>query len=184
MFRFPLPTVAFAATCAALLTACGGGNGADEPQTVETSPLVGTWVTEQCQRVSSIDGEPLDIWVKGQYQFTAAGTIEVQHFLYRDSSCLTDPEALDQDQPQAMSLTYRDLGAVTVEEGLTGRQLRVTMKVVYFQDESVVDNAYAVLLDGERLCTSGNLILGSSFVSIPPDGSTAIDFENCLRALP
>ena len=103
-----------------MLSACGGGGNNDASS---TSPLIGVWVTEACAQASDSNGAPVNIWLKALYEFTNQDTILLGQERYCDSNCIT-LSGTDNPAEQIISITFKDQGSKTLQEGIDGGGLQ------------------------------------------------------------
>ena len=164
-------------------TGCGGGDNS-----ISSSTIVGTWITERCEQDTDRNGVLLNTWSKGLYEFTPQttvilervafedhGAINFGRVTYSDSNCevITDIQArIALEQP----VLYQDLGEVILQEGILGHEF-----IVVF---TMPDSFRSV--DGFYTLNNGSLCFSDVFLSVFhanltfPTESTAIDFDNCL----
>lgn len=110
-----------ATTVMLLVTACSSDGS------TEDSPLVGTWITEGCEQMSDLNGNPIDVWARGLFEFTRDGRLLLGTREYGDGNCQTLVQTrapADQD----LDLRFADLGETTLPDGLEGRRLRITQE--------------------------------------------------------
>ena len=140
------------------------------------SPLAGNWITESCEQADDANGKPLDFWVRGLYEFSAAGNILLGTRGYSDSNCQTQVQYRP-PAPLDTAFTFEDLGEAFLQEGIEGRGLRVRMASA---SRSLEVSGYYVV-DNNRACFSEAFTFHARRIGVSESGTDAIDFGNCLR---
>lgn len=140
-----------------------------------SSPLVGSWVTESCEQLSDESGSLLNIWAKGIYEFTNQSTILFSPEVYSDANC----ENLSNPQPNIIgesSVTYIDLGQELLQEGIDGGGLTIIFDT---GSQSFSFDGYYTI-NNNVMCLSDSFTFGALGLSVSQAGSDAIDFGACL----
>jgi hypothetical protein len=154
-----------------LVTGCHDKNSNDPGQAL--FELDGTWVTDACVQETNELDEPVNKWDRGLYTFDRDGTITFDRRQYSNATCAGTFVTLF----GSPLLIYTNFANVILQEGLPGGRLSIesipetlggSVDVFYYLDEPVV-------------CFSNNLSLDAITLSLISDGSTAIDFDHCLR---
>ncbi|MET0026043.1 MAG: hypothetical protein ABW101_00280 [Candidatus Thiodiazotropha sp.] len=152
-----------------LLSGCNSDGKQNE------TPLIAVWVTDSCEQALYETGQPSNTWVRGLYQFTHEGSLLVGYEMYADASCFSVSSKKLPFDPQ-LTISFSDDGPVTLEEGIIGHPLTITMGE---GDQLVSVDAYYTINDGS-LCVSDAFTLEALSFGISPTGMDAIDFEHCL----
>lgn len=161
----------FLLALSASISGCQQNDAGDQSLSLE-----GNWITNACAQATDVDDNPLDFWAKGLYEFHDHGSLVPVLRAYSDSSCTGTYEETRLTDTGTAQLSYLELGALTLEEGIDGG--RFTLTIVYNDEALSTDGFYTI--NGNELCISGNIRLDPIGISTSQAGSTAIDFENCL----
>lgn len=153
--------------CVFLLIGCESSN--------TNSSLPGVWQTESCQQATDSNGQPVNIWAKGIYDFTSQGTIRIGHKSYTDSNCsLLSTSQEPTEFP--VTVTFQDKGQLILQEGINGSSLYIEMHTPG-QMQS---------FDGFYTINSGSLCFSEAFrfevftFAVVPFDVVDINFNNCL----
>lgn len=153
-----------------LLTGCENNNNGDQ------SPLLGAWVTESCDQASDSNGAPIDLWVKGLYEFTAQDTIRFGHEGYSDSNCTILVTTSTTPSEVGFSTAYQDLGSQMLQEGVNGGGLLIGVSTG--GEYLPIDGYY--IINNNSLCFSDVFTFEALGFGISEVGLSAIDFDHCL----
>ncbi len=157
-----------AASLLPLLVACENNTA--------SSPLVGNWITESCERLEDANGQPLDYWMRGLYEFSSEGKIRRGMRSYEDANCQSQV-LYEAPGSLGVAMTFEDLGEAFLQEGLDGRRLRVSLGSPPLALE--VEGYY--FIDDKRVCFSEAFRFHATGAGISGPSADAIDFGNCLR---
>ena len=155
-----------------IVAGCRGTNN-------QSSPLVGSWLTDACSQMTESNGDVLDIWGRGVYQFYANGAVVPRARLYSDSSCSGNFELLSQLDVSNTPFSFEDCGEEALEEGVDGG--RLIFSIVVDGEMNDIEGFY-YLNDGV-LCLSDNINLEPFAISSSSLELESIDFEKCLSRL-
>jgi len=139
-----------------------------------SSPLVGNWITESCEQMRDANDAPMDVWVRGLYEFSAEGKIRLGMRGYSDSNCQTQAQNTSSG-PQGTPFNFEDLGEVFLQEGIDGRGLRVSV------GSALLSVSGYYVIDNNRACFSEVFRFHASGAGVSQSGADTIDFTNCLR---
>jgi len=151
------------------------GCDSDSSSNNESSPLLGTWVTEACEQASDSNGALINLWLKGLYEFTAQGTILLGNETYSDSNCITLSSTIPLNNG-AIPAIYQDLGPTLLQEGIDGGGLSIEISAG--AQLLSIDAFYTI--NNSALCFSDVFTFEALTFALSEAGTAAIDFNNCL----
>ena len=151
------------------LTACKGSS-----ENNESSPIIGSWATQACAQLTDNNGAPINVWVKGYYDFTVNGSISFYREGYTDSNCTTEHQNFI---PGSFSVvTFKDNGATTLQEGIQGHKIFINFMHL---SPNVSSNGFYTI-NNNTLCFSDTFVLEANRFGINQPDISDIDFNNCL----
>jgi len=140
------------------------------------SSLIGSWKTLACDQAEDINGNTINSWSKGIYEFTNTGTILFYSEPYSDSQCVNKADAPNPPN-YGQSAIYEDRGAVTLQEGINGRAFYMSMGSL----QSFISLEAYYTISNQQLCFSNVFSFEPFIFGIFTSGSNSIDFEKCLE---
>ena len=155
---------------ASIVSGCGGGGN----NTQTTSPLIGVWATQACTQLTDSDGMPVNIWVKGNYEFKSDGNIIFEPKGYTDSNCTT--ATANFISGSLAVVTFQDQGSTTLQEGISGYKLYIN----YTHPLGDADANGFYTINNDSLCFSQSFVLEPNNFGIALPEISDIDFNKCL----
>ncbi|MFK5914192.1 MAG: hypothetical protein QM484_07440 [Woeseiaceae bacterium] len=141
----------------------------------EEQTLIGSWKTVACEQAKDINGNTINYWSKGVYEFSEIGTILFYSEPYNDSQCTIKADAPSPPN-YGPSATFEDRGEVILQERINGHTFYMSMG----SQQSTISLEAFYAISNQNLCFS-NIFKFEPFVfGIFTSGSDSIDFEKCL----
>ena len=152
------------------IISCSNGN--DSVDNTD-SQLLGTWKTESCEQINTLDSNFSNLWGTGTYQFVYNGDIKFDPEVYSDSTCTTIAFSTI---GIAKVASFEDLGEETLQEGIAGNRINI---IFTLPDQAISTEAFYTIIN-ERLCFSQSYHFNATGFGISPYVIPDIDFTNCL----
>ncbi len=155
----------------AVITGC---SNSDNPNQNINSPLLGTWETQACEEVTDSSlSAPFTTWSKATYEFFQNGDIVFTPDNYLDSTCINKINSLRPDFPIA---AFRDFGEITLEEGILGNKLNITIQAT----GQTISTSGFYTINNNILCFSHSYSFEPNTFGVSLNERPPIDFTTCL----